>query len=256
MAMNDYDRVHLIGVRKNWLLWISSFLTVVFSVNNKYGYTELHKELQDYVDWLIAVNSLLVVGYLVAEGRANYIFTKAEKRRRLQYLDNSFSTNFADAQAQNYFSQDNLTPGFNKLAANCFENTFHTFSVLKLMQWSIYRNASIVCIIFFFTAFIGEKGAARTLIEAVLPIVVLQEAVRTAIFITRLETLLESFRSLFSSIRSNGFHNKEPEAMKHVIDYETTLAWASMPTDSDVFLPNRQRLAQEWNVIKTTFQIS
>lgn len=253
--MNDYERVHRIGKIKNWLLWISTLFTIVLSLNNKYKYAEHHQALQDYIDFLIGVNSLLVVGYLCLEGRANYIFTKAEKRRRLQYLDNSFNTNFADSQAINYFSQSNLSPGFEKLAANCFENTFHTFSILKLMQWAIYRNAAIVGTVFLFSAFIGDKGAARTLIEAVLPLALLQEAVRTAIFINRLENLLDSFRSLFTSIRTSGFQDKEPDAMKHVIDYETTLAWASMPLDSPIFLANRQRLADEWDAIKLTYQI-
>lgn len=225
------------------------------TLNDKYHLSKNYADLGDYINLSIALNSILIILYVFSEIRANYIFNKAEKNRRLQYLDNSFGTNFAGVTLSNYFSQDRLNSGFHKLAVNCFENTFHTFNIVQLMQPKLYLKAGAVMIIFLFSATVGDKGIVRALIEAILPLALLQDAIKTSLFVNKLENLLESFKTFFSNLRGNSFVDKEPEVMKLVIDYETSLAWASLPLDSKLFFKEQTRLASEWNILKQSYQI-
>ena len=169
------------------------------------------------------------------EVRENYIFSKAERNRTLQYVDNSFETNFAGKRAENYFTQDKLNPGFYKFCVNCFENTYHTFNIAKQMQYTVYLKAAIILVVFMFSATVGDKGIVRYLTESVLPLTLIQNAVRLSIFVTKLDYLKEGFTTFFTSIKNSGFDDKEPEALKNVITYETILAWASIPLDSIIF---------------------
>ncbi|MGA6119579.1 hypothetical protein [Sphingobacterium anhuiense] len=253
---SNYERVTDINKRKVNLLYVSTILTLILTINEKYQFTKKHLDFDVYIQLIVAINLVFIVSYLIFDFRATYIFSKAERTRTLQYLDNSFDTNFAGRKVANYFSQEMLNPGFYKLSVNCFENVFHTFTITREMQSKAYIKAVIVIIVFVFSAAVGDKGIIRSLIEAILPLVLLQDAIKLSFFILRLENLLDNFKLFFTSIKSNGFSDKEPEAMRYVIEYETTLAWASIPLDSKVFFKLKDELASDWELLKDEFNIT
>lgn len=253
---SNYDRVTDINIRKKWILYASTIITLLLTVNEKYKFTESYPQLAVYSQLIIAINLMLIVGYLILDFRATYIFSRAERTRTLQYLDNSFDTNFAGRKVENYFSQDKLNPGFYKLAVNCFENVFHTVSIAREMQAKAYYKAVAVILVFVFSAAVGDKGIVRSLIEAILPLALLQDAIKLSFFISRLETLFDNFKAFFTNIRTGGFNDKEPEAMRYVIEYETTLAWASTPLESDLFLKLQDPLSIEWDKLKLEYNIT
>lgn len=252
---SNYDRVADINLRKKRILYVSTTITLLLSINEKYKFTELHNGLIIYTQIIIAINSMLIASYLILDNRATYIFSRAERTRTLQYLDNSFDTNFAGRKVEAYFTQDKLNPGFYKLSVNCFENVFHTFSIAKEMQIRVYTKAFIVALVFIFSALVGDKGLVRSLIEAILPLVLLQDAIKLSFFISRLETLLDNFKLFFTNIKNTNFTDKEPEAMRYVIEYETTLAWAAMPIESKIFFSMKDQLADDWDLLKAEYQI-
>ncbi|QRR03084.1 hypothetical protein [Dyadobacter sandarakinus] len=252
---SDYDRVTNIEKWKTNILYLSTIITLSLTIDEKYEFSKRSDVLLDYVNWLIGINSIFVFVYVWMEIQGNLIFSKAERNRTLQYVDNSFDTNFAGKKLDNYFTQDKLSPGFYKFSVNCFENTFHTFNIVKQMQLKTYAKAAVIFAVFMFSATVGEKGMARYLIESILPLSLIQQAIKLAIFVTRLDNLLEVFSTFFSSLRGKDFTDREPEALKNVITYETILAWASIPLDSKVFTKMRDELADEWSQLKISFSI-
>lgn len=251
----NYERVNDINKRKSWVLYISTFFTLIFTLNENFEITKVHPEFDVFYKTFVALNLVLIVGYLILDFRATYIYSRAERNRALQYLDNSFDTNFAGRKVENYFTQDKLAPGFYKLSVNCFENVFHTCSIAREMQSKAYFKAFIVILVFIFSAAVGDKGIVRSLIEAILPLALLQDAIKLSFFIIKLENLFDNFKSFFTGIKGSGFSNKEPEAMKYIIEYESTLAWASLPLDSHIFRKLRQPLAEEWEKLKQEYNI-
>jgi hypothetical protein len=252
---SNYERVADINKKKMSILYTSTIITLLLTINEKYEFSSSYNVFEDYIPVIIAINLMLIVGYLVLDFRATYIFSRAERTRTLQYLDNSFDTNFAGRKVENYFTQDKLNPGFYKLAVNCFENLFHTLTVIKEMQSKVYIKAIVIVLVFVFSAAVGDKGIVRSLIEAILPLVLIQDAIKLSYFISRLENLTDNFKTFFTLIKTTDFNNKEPEAMRYVIEYETILAWASMPTDSKVFYKLQNQLASEWEELKGQYNI-
>jgi hypothetical protein len=247
---SDYERVSQIGFWKNLVLILSTVLTLALTLDEKYKLSIVHESLKDYVELIIGINSIFVVLYIWFDIRENIIFSKAERGRTLQYVDNSFDTNFGGKKVEGYFTQDKLGPGFYKACVNCYENTYHTFAIAKEMQYGTYAKAVVVIIVLMFSATVGDKGIVRYLTEAILPLAAFQSALKLSFFVSRLDTLKETFANFFNSIKDSGFQNREPEALKNVVTYETTLAWASIPLDSKIFLKMREELAKEWEELK------
>src|ERR1700757_3490032 len=111
----SYDTVERINNYATIILYTSTFLSIVISL---LGYFNLILGLKNT---LIVLNSFFICLYVYLDNRANYIFTKAEMKRRLDWLDNSFGTNFSGKKSQNYFTNEHISPGLYKLAVNCFE---------------------------------------------------------------------------------------------------------------------------------------
>lgn len=253
---SDYERVAQIGWWKNIVLISSTLLTLALTLDEKYKLSTIHESLKDYVTLVVGLNSIFVVLYIWFDIRENAVFSQAERGRTLQYVDNSFDTNFAGKKVDGYFTQEKLNPGFYKACVNCFENTFHTSSIAKEMLVGAYAKAIIVLLVLMFSATVGEKGIVRYLTEAILPLAVFQSALKLSSFVSRLEQLKETFATFFTSIKDSSFHDREPEALKNVVTYETTLAWASIPLDSKIFFKMREQLAADWEELKKQYHIN
>jgi hypothetical protein len=204
---SDYERVGQIARWKNIVLIVSTLLTLALTLDEKYKLSTMHESLKDYVTLIIGVNSIFVVLYIWFDMRENKVFYNAERGRTLQYLDNSFDTNFGGKKVDGYFTQDKLGPGFYKACVNCFENTCHTSSIAKEMLVSAYAKAILVFLVLMFSATVGEKGVFRYLTEAILPLAVFQSALKLSSFVSRLGQLRETFNAFFTSIKDSSFHN-------------------------------------------------
>jgi hypothetical protein len=254
-SKTDYDRV---SITENWklrILYLSTAITLALTLNEKYKYTEINPGLKDYLPVIIGFNSMIVILYIYLDIRANFIYSKAEQTRIYQYIDNSFDTNFAGIKTKGYFTQDKLNIGFYKFCVNCFESTFFSYNIAKKMQSSAYAKAILVFLIFVFSATVGDKGTVRYLTEAILPLALIQSAIRLSVFTARLDDLKDTFASFFTSIKNSNFTDREPEAIKNVIRYETTLAWASISLDSDIYNEMNENLSAEWEEMKIQFLI-
>lgn len=245
-----YERVTRLNNSAEIILYISTALSILISA---LGYLNL---FADFKNTLIALNIILICFYAFYDNRSQYIFTKAEMKRRLDYLDNSFDTNFSGKKSQNYFTNENLSPGLHKMATNSFENCFHTqFIVSKMYSKSLWQTI-IILILFIISAAVGNKEVVRMFFELALPLILIQKLIKISFFTSRLESILDGFKHLFNDLRTTGFDNKTAEALKHVLDYETALSWASTPTSFKVFLKYKDQLAVDWEELKKEYQVS
>jgi hypothetical protein len=245
----SYERVTRLNNYAETILYISTILSIAISL---LGYLNLFNDLKNS---LIGLNIILICLYAFYDNRGQYVFTKAEMRRRLDYLDNSFDTNFTGKKSQNYFTNDNLSPGLHKLSTNSFENCFHTqFIVSKMYSKSLWQTI-IILILFIISAYIGNREVVRMFFELALPLILIQKLIKISFFTSRLENVLDGFKHLFNDLKTTPFENKTAEALKHVLDYETALSWASTPTSSKVFFKYKDQLAAEWEDIKREYQL-
>lgn len=243
-----YSKVAKLSKFSNILLYSSTAIAIGLT----FGASVLW---QSAVNILIGLNGILIAVIIFIDYRANYLFTKAEMGRRLDWLDNSFETNFSGSKSKDYFTNEHLSPGLYKLSVNCFENSFHSsFIIDKMLPWAILKNVVIIGV-FVMSAFLGEKTFVKLFFELVLPVTLLQELVKTVFYSSRICKVVEGFKGLFNDLMKTGFDSKTAEALKNIIEYETTLAWASLPLSSRVFNKHRHKLAKRWEQIKKNYQI-
>ena len=211
--------------------------------------------IPDLQTTLIVINSAFIFLYLFFDNRANYIFTKAEMQRRLDWLDNSFQTNFSGKKSRDYFTNEHLSPGLYKLAVNCFENSYHTQSIISKMLPSIITKTILIVLAFIFSAYFGNKEIVRLFFELALPAVLIQKLVKAIIYSTRIAGVQDRFKSLFNDLLKHDFDCKTADALRAIIEYETTLSWASTPLSSKIFWKYKDKLAAEWLELKSDYQI-
>jgi hypothetical protein len=51
------------------------------------------------------------------------------------------------------------------------------------------------------------------------------------------------------------FENKTAEALRDIVEYETTISWASTPLRSRIFWKYKDKLAIEWEEFKQDYKI-
>jgi hypothetical protein len=232
------------------LLYSSAIVSLAISALN------YHKLLPALQGVLIGLNCCLIGLLLYFDNRGSYLYTRAEMRRRLDWLDNSFDTNFSGKRSENYFTNEHLSPGLYKLAVNCFENSFHSQAILSRMMPSIIGRAVVITVCFILSSYFGNSEFVRMFFEVALPAVVVQKMIRVIIYSSRMGEVLDRFKSLFNDLMRDSFDNKTAEALRDILEYETALAWASTPLSSKVFFKHKDELADDWAELKRKYNIA
>ncbi len=210
----------------------------------------------DLMDKVNALNSLLILAYFVLDLTSSYLLQKAEMLRRLVFIDNSFDVNLTGKKSAGYFTNESLTPGVYKMAVNCFENSFfsHFISSKMLVKLAI-KNIPIAAI-FIAAASMGEAKIVNLIFQLSLPVVLVQQLIKLAFYVSTTETVLNNFKTLFSDLRGNPpSDQRTPEILRNVIQYETNISWGSIRLSSSLFNKFNDELSIEWDRMKTEYLI-
>lgn len=246
----SYDLAEKHGKYSDRLLYISTGVSIIISV---LSCNEISKDVQHA---LIALNSAFICALFYFDNSSNYIFTRAEMKRRLDLLDNAFDSKLSGRKSQEYFTNDHLSPGLYKLAVNCFENSHHSqFTISKMLPGLIAKTAAIV-LLFVVSAYIGSGEIIRLFFELSLPVYLAQKLFRAWCYSVRMASIYDRFKSLFNDLLKHDFSDKTAETMRLILDYETALAWAATPLSSKVFFKNKDKLATEWDDLKQEYNIN
>ncbi|HTB53209.1 MAG TPA: hypothetical protein VK718_10595 [Ferruginibacter sp.] len=245
----SYKTVNTLNSIASVFLYLSTFLSLIIS-----GLDYL-TNVGSLKTFLITLNSISIVLFVFFDARASYIFTKAEFKRRLDYMDNSFGINFSGKRSQSYFTNDNVSPGFYKLCVNCFENSYHTDFIISKMFPKVLFQTLIIVLLFIISAYFGNREIVRMFFELILPLVLIQKLIKMIFFTTKISNVLNSFKLLFNDLMSLKIEDKMPDALRDILEYETTLSWASMPLETKIFNTYQTQLASDWDELKKEYNI-
>ena len=246
---SSYDVAEKYSKYSDGLLYASTVLSIVISAMSA---KHMFKDEQVI---LIAINSAIICLLFYFDNSSNYVFTRAEMKRRLDFLDNAFDTKFSGKKSQEYFTNEHLSPGLYKLAVNSFENCHHSQFTISTMLPALIAKTFIIIILFIFSAYLGNGEIMRLFFELALPVYLAQKLFKAWCYSARMSALYDRFKSLFNDLMKQDFADKTPEALRLILDYETALAWASTPLSSKIFWKNKDRLAQEWDELKLEYTI-
>ena len=94
----------------------------------------------------------------------------------------------------------------------------------------------IVGLSFIVSSYFGNREILRLFFELLLPAMLIQKLIKAIFYASRISNVLDRFKSLFNNLMSHDFKNKTAEALREILEYETTLAWASIPLSSKTFV--------------------
>lgn len=204
---------------------------------------------------LITLNCILIVAYVCIDNWCSFSFAKTEMTRRVDWLDNSFNTNYSGQRSQGYFTNENVSPGLYKLAVNSFENSHHTHFIISKMITGIFLKTIFIAVLFIVSFFYGDRELLRLLFELPLPVILCQKFFKALIYQSRIEHVQDRFKTLFNDLANADFDKYTAGALRGVIDYEATLSWASIPLRGKLFFKYKDQLAEEWEQLKVNYGI-
>lgn len=243
-----FSRAKLFDKWANNFIYLSSALSIILIF--------LHPPYDKLIVALNALNCVFLTVIVVFDALFNYIFFEAGKAKRLDFIDNSMGTDFSGAKSQGYFSNENVAAGIYKMAVNCFENSFFSSQISGKMITAAWVKFVIVLIIFVFSAALGEQKIVNLLFQLSLPILLFQQALKITLFYIRVTSTYQSFLQLFNDFKQRGDNTgQDPEILKIVLDYQTTLTWGAVPLSDKLFNKHNPALSRKWNELKTTYHI-
>lgn len=247
----DFDLVSVVEKISNVILWSSVAVSIATIV---IFYSGMEQTIANKL--IVVLNTVicfLSVSYFLSDIFSNYLFQLAEAKRRDDFFDNSLYTNHSEENSNEYFTNDNISPGIKKMGINCFENSFFTKSVATAMLKPMVIKTVIVVLLFLFLALFTNNHLFTTALQIALPFTIIQQTIRLFIFKNRVNGICKEFRQIFTT------HNKKTiykSILHNVTSYEATLSWACIKLDSNLFNKMNDELSEKWNKIKAKCNIA
>lgn len=246
----DFDLVSLVDKISNSILWSSVVASIAIII---ISYSKIEQTTENILTTVLnSIICFFAVSYFLSDIISNYLFQKAEAKRRDDFFDNSLNTSHSEENSNEYFTNDNITPSIKKMGVNCFENSFFTKSISAKMLKPMIINSIVVFLLFLILA-ITNNHLFVTALQIALPYTKIQQTIRLFVFHNRIENICKRFRQIFTT------HNKKnitKSILHNVSSYETTLSWACIKLDSKLFDKMNDELSEKWNKIKTKCNIA
>ncbi len=238
----NYDWMRYTKIISSFTLYSSALisLTILFM--------ELFKICNpEIVDVLNKTLALLSITYFISEFCQSLIFHKAESKRNLDFIDNSFNTKFAEKNSSGYYSNDEVEIGIVKMGINGFENAFFTKSITAKMFKKELISFVIILVLFLAVCLYTTPKILIVISQMALPLAIIQQTIKLYCFHCRVDDIFFNYKSIFSLTTKE---NIIPSIIKNVISYEKTLSWAGIPLDSKIFNNMNDELSSRWIEIK------
>jgi len=253
----DFDRITILNKCNSILFWALLTINLLPEVINL-----LPKIKSEYSQYEQIVNFLNIVffifSFIITITTEFVLLPVAEKKRRLDYFENSFSKQFQLKASEKYYTNDEIQPGFYKMAVNLFQNLLFTSTISKKMVLSVVIKGAIFFLIFLLLSFFG-LSANKTFIpilQAIFSLNILGHTIKFLIFNQRVINTFNDLKNLFSNddLKSN-IQAHTPQILRIYVDYECTIAWGLISLDESLFGEMNDPIENEWKSIKTKFNI-
>lgn len=205
------------------------------------------------------LNGTLQAGFIVfgflffIQGQAErlYFFPRAEDKRRLELLSNSYSVKLTHEETVGYYNNDQKNP-LKRLAASIMESAFFTAHIVrKMLLWERAKVVSYVALYIFAMA----NRSTNLDVLAVIAQVLFSEAIlsrwlRMEWLRARSELVLDNLNSLFMGKSPFSRPLAQSQAVSLFTLYETTKSTAAILLSSRQFQIHNDRLTIEWERIR------
>lgn len=205
---------------------------------------------------ITTLNCLFIIIYAVLIFLAEFFHYNASLHRRYDFIDNSFGSANAETRSSNYYTNEDIAHGIYKMAVNGFENVLFTYKISKEMLWPLWIKTALLVLIVIAVALSDLNNILVLLIQISLPIILIQQAIKHTLFVSRINRVFEKYRCLFSNMKdAMNLEYLKTETIASVLDYETALTYGAILLDSKIYNKLNPSLSEEWNKIKIEYNI-
>ncbi|MCD6065865.1 MAG: hypothetical protein K0S33_691 [Bacteroidetes bacterium] len=238
------------------VLILSTISTIASLALNAFAANTYIKSHPGFLTWANATATLFSVAFIVLDVLINTRFYVGGREKRTDLIDHAFDTNFSGERSTGYFNPGGISPGVYKLAVLGFENSLFTCTVAKKMILRKWIITSVIFILFIVSACIGNKDLVNDLLQVTATGVLVLQAIRLQQFANRIGTIHEEFKTLFNRLENETDKSKsEGEMVKNVLNYEATIAWGTILTDTNIFDELNPALSAKWENMKQGYKI-
>ena len=117
-------------------------------------------------------------------------------------------------------------------------------------------KTGIISLIFIFCAISGFNEVAIFIIQLAIPLILVQQSIKSTLYVSRLKDVFTKYRTLFNNLKNNNKHkNFEAELVREILEYETTISWGNTLLDEKTYNQMNETLSAEWNKLKQEYSI-
>jgi hypothetical protein len=238
----------------SWMFWLVFILSTTPLVVKMLGYEWTMSEIVDTVN-------LLVIGFLfIIELIVDYILVpQADSRRRDDFIDNSFGSIFTPSPSIGYYDNDDLNHGIFKAAANLFENTFFTYSLIKKLTIRKTVMPAIIIGGVAISAYYGFNNVpiALSLLQIFFSMNLLGDLVKHCILHVKVHQIYDSLAQLFQNVDLKSNTSRYgPLFYRFWLQYEALHSRMQTKIPDKDFNKANETLTKEWRMIRGRYGIS
>ncbi|MCE3294295.1 MAG: hypothetical protein K0R65_9 [Crocinitomicaceae bacterium] len=204
------------------------------------------------IDGLNALVTFFSVVYFLSSIAQTLLFPNAEFKRRKDFIDNSFNTNFSDTNSVDYFTNEEINHGVYKMGVNCYENAFHSKAVVRGMLPKEITITFIIFICILILSITVDKNNFAMFLQIALPFTVILQTTKMLVLYFSVKGITDEFKSSF--VRGQ-YPKMEADLVHLVLKYEKALSWAGLVFSEKVWTKLKDQLATDWANNKTTLNI-
>lgn len=239
-----FDKVKKCDKVSQILMWISAALMVLeILIENQLC------SITTYI--LVVLNCISLVIFHIISFYKELLQFKAEQQKRKDLYDNSFGTKLSESRSEGYYSNDEVSSGYMKLAVNNFESVFFTYRIMKEdLRNSIVRAIAVV-LLFICVSLLGLQKIFILMIQITLPLTIVVDSIRFIVTYHRISEIYKDYRKLFEKI--DGI--READILNQIVNYTAALSAGSVLLNDRTYHRLNATLSVEWDKIKRDFEI-
>lgn len=249
------DKFYTAKKLSSWRLAITkiSSVVVLFAfILSKLGSEHL-EQIQLIVDWL-GFLTIVVVAVLSLAG--SFVHMGAEDDRRKMAIDNAFDKQFGENKSTDYYTNDGINDGVERLFANYFESCFFTNKIALSMLKKLSVKSILLLLPFIAAILLRDNQLLFLLADLAIVSLILSRWIRTAILVKKTKSILERFRGFYCSKKNMDSKTKKGSELLMILDYEAAVTWAHVLLSEKVYEKERDNLGKQWDEMKLQYQIS
>lgn len=230
---------------------VSSIVILAAFILSKLGFEHI-EHFQFIVD---SLGFLTILAVAVLSLCCSLVHIGAEDVRRKMAIDNAYAKQFGEKPSTEYYTNDSVNNGIERLSANYFESCFFTNRIASSMLKKLRLKSILLLIPFIAAIFLRDNQLLFLLADLTIVSLILSKWIRTAILVNKTKALLERFRVFYCSKKNMDSNTKKGSELLMILDYEAAVSWSRVLLSEKVYEKERENLGEQWDEMKREYHI-